>query len=311
MDIFLYFVKGVCVMLKFMVLFFSMGSLFASDVLIPEYTVIKELLKPYSVAEKASINRDLSNIRGLIFSNAKKTKTPTYLATAGAPGARKSSILENYYLTDSLFAGFAYIDPDARALFLMIHTYLSQGINYGTLSKFNDFSEAKKSAYEKWRNASNYIANTLLNEAFKKRISIAHGTTSTGPHVEQNLKILKKNNYRIQYILCGASDQTRQDLIKYRNNTQGNYQSTPEDALNKGALFPKQIPMYFKYADELDLHWSESLKDDFSSVAIVNINKKEIQIKNSVKYQKFTTYIDDTSDIKWSDLIRNFKIKNN
>jgi hypothetical protein len=33
-----------------------------------------------------------------------------------------------------------------------------------------------KLAYEKWRGASNYIASSLLNEAYDKKFNIAHGT---------------------------------------------------------------------------------------------------------------------------------------
>jgi len=51
----------------------------------------------------------------------------------------------------------------------------------------------------------------------------------------------------------------RRDSVTYRNEVVRFYQSSPEDAVSKGILFPQRMQSYFTYADQLYFFWSDSL----------------------------------------------------
>src|SRR3990167_10483221 len=118
---------------------------------------------------------------------------------------------------------------------------------------------AVKNAYEKWRGGPNFIALTLLEDAFLHKRNIAHGTTSTGEHNPKFLAKVKDAGYDITLLLCSCEDAFRKKAIQYRNEEQKFYQSSPEDALNKGKFFPQRMSAYFTYADTLYLFWSDDL----------------------------------------------------
>lgn len=216
-------------------------------------TVIEKNKENYSDNEIKLINKDYENIKDLIFRDKNPSEFPIYVATAGAPGSCKSTILENY-LSDK--QNFVYIDPDQRVLKCMINTYLQSCSSY-MFSKDSVFN-VLNTAYIKWRGASNYIACGILNEAFSLKCNIAHGATSTNMiAIESIYKKLKMNNYKIILLLCYSNDEARINTIYYRLKNQGFIQSTYEDLINKGKFFPECFPIYFKYADEIKLYWTE------------------------------------------------------
>ncbi len=256
----------------------------SNKVLIPE-TVISEHLKNYSDDEIKLINEDLKNVETLSFRDKKPVKKPVYIATAGAPGALKSTTLETILTTEADYNNFVYADPDPRALKLMINTYISESLSFHAISQVESFAIAQKAAYNRWRWASNYIASTIINKAFAKNYNIAHGTTSTSPAVENLYKTLKENGYRIELVLCSAQDKLRLGAVEHRSKTQANYQSTPEDVINKGKMFPERFPVYFKNADKIRLYWADNLESGSKEVA--RIENGKVQIFDQDDYDKF------------------------
>jgi len=227
----------------------------AAETLVPQ-DIVDAHRKDYSQKEMRSLNRDLKNIRETCFDEKTPAKEqPVYVATAGAPGACKSTILETY-LHDK--QNIVYVDPDQRALCFMINTY------YQTLTCYN-ISQAKspqdllKDSYNKWREASNYVSNTLLNESYSGGYNIAHGATSTSSAIKFLYQGLKRKNYKIVLLLCGASDRTRVATCRHRFLTQGFLQESSQDLINKGTMFSERLATYFEYADEIYVYWT----DDF------------------------------------------------
>jgi hypothetical protein len=233
---------------------------------------IESYLQGYNEEEKVAIGKDLEVVRSVCLCNTSETKkveAPLYLATAGGPGARKSTILERFLRDHSLIANTTYIDPDQRALKFMSHTYYSQSLSSLVIGDYENYAMAVKSAYEKWRGASNFIAFTLLEESFLHKKNIAHGTTSTAEHTSKFLAKVKDAGYDVVLLLCSCEDAFRKRAIQYRNEEQKFYQSTPEDALIKGKLFPQRMPAYFTYADTLYLYWSDDLATQERLAAIL------------------------------------------
>lgn len=223
--------------------------------------VIEERLTSYTEKEKEAITRDLEVVRGVCLQGKEefvRQQKPLYIATAGGPGSRKTTILERF-LKESSFSG-AYIDPDQRVLRFMVHTYLNRSLSAFVLREEKSYSQAVKKAYDKWRDASNYIALTLLEEVFANGWNVAHGTTSTASYLPEFFKSLQNRGYSITLLLCSCPDAFREKAIRYRNEEQKFYQASPEDALQKGSAYFENMATYFRYADTLYFYWSEDFE---------------------------------------------------
>ncbi len=266
-------------------------ALSADEYLFFSPQMISTHLKGYSEEELAAIERDLSVVRSVCLPEVQyKSKKPIYLATAGAPGSRKTTILERF-LHNHPALEFAYLEPDTRTLKFMVHTYYSKSLSPFELAEYNNYSLAIKSAYEKWRGASNYISLILLEESFSQKRNIAHGITSTGGHIGSFLEKIKNANYEIVLLLCSCEDDLRQKAIKYRNDEQKFYQSSPEDAISKGKIFPQRIKIYFTWADTLYLFWSDDLFTKERLAAVFDKGNIEIRDSEALKLfiQKYET----------------------
>ena len=181
------------------------ASIEASQELVPTNFVDSQL-KGYSSKDVDLIKEDLANITRLCFRDAthpSQETQPIYIATAGGPGASKSTILEQYLESHP---GFVYADPDQRALVFMINTY-RQSLTNNEIRKSDSYKNLLKKAYEEWRSASNYIACTILNEAYAKAYNIAHGTTSTATQISGLYDRLKEKKYKIVLFLCASPDE--------------------------------------------------------------------------------------------------------
>lgn len=283
-------------------------------------TVLEKMLQEYSAEEQRLINKDLKIVDDVCFYSVCNKNTSGerfYIATAGAPGSRKSTILERFLLKNQ-YRNYVYLDPDQRALKFMAHTYQSRSLNALSIAASDDYGLVQKAAYEKWRSASNYITLRLLEKAFDKKFSIVHGTTSTGPLAPTVVDACKKAGYKIVFLLCSAEDFFRHDAIEYRNREQRFYQSTPEDAVKKGLAFVPRMQFFLEAGDEIYLYWSFSLQERESLCAIVRGGSLEILDSNAYaafvkKYEKDRIVIlnQDEGPVlpSWEELIQGYKLK--
>ena len=221
--------------------------------------MIQRHLQGYSEEEIGEIKKDLTVVRSICLDDAKKADRKFYLATAGGPGARKTTILERFLSSHPEYQQGVYLDPDPRTLRFMVHTYYASSLSPLCIAQKESYDTVIQDAYNKWRAASNYIVLTLLEEAFSMGHSIVYGTTSTGAHIPSFFKKLQENDYEIVLLLCSCPDTVRFDAVQYRNQTVRFYQSSPEDALAKGKLFPQRMKDFFAYADQIYLFWSDDL----------------------------------------------------
>jgi hypothetical protein len=229
----------------------------------PLYTqeFLQDFLKTYTKDEQQLIEKDLEALTAYSFykrSPESLAQKPVYLATAGGPGASKSTVLETYLQANQL-QNYIYTDPDQVALRKMNFTYRDWVSNFN-LAKSRSYKEAYTAAYHKWRWASNYIAHSIFQEAFLKGYNIAHGTTSTSPHIAELYEKLK-NRYKIELLLCYAPDKTRLQAVQIREREQAFVQADPKEVISKGKDFSKRFPIYFQYADKLTFYWQNELKN--------------------------------------------------
>lgn len=263
-------------------------NIFAEGPLFFSTQMIETHLSGYDKEEKTAIMKDLAIVRDVCFSGKHENpERPFYLATAGAPGARKSTILERFLITHPEYAEGVYTDPDQRALKFMVHTYYTRSLNALANASHEKYQMVQKAAYEKWRGASNYIALIVLEEAFQGRFNVIHGSTSTGGHIPLFFEKLKKAGYSLNLILCSCEDSLRAETVNYRCEEQKIYQSTPEDALSKGKFFAQKMEHYFQWADSLYLFWSDALLTP-ERLAATYINKT-LTIHDQEAYSNFVS----------------------
>jgi len=270
-----------CAFLAFV--FLSCISLHAELFFTPE--MISSHLKEYSEEEVRLLNKDLDVVRSVCLDDTHNTETRFYLATAGGPGARKTTILEKFISLHPEYQSGVYLDPDPRTLKFMAHTYYALSLNPLVVASTNSYDQVIQNAYKKWRAGSNYIVLSLLEEAFAKGRSITYGTTSTGGHIPNFFAKLKENDYEIILLLCSCPDDVRYEAVDYRNSVVRFYQSSPEDAVAKGVLFPQRMDSYFAYADRIYFYWSDSL---FAPERLAGVwEKGELILHDSDAMQRF------------------------
>jgi len=233
-------------------------------------------LEPYTEKEVELIQKDLQVVRSVCLDDTHSSKERFYLATAGAPGARKTTILEKFVAAHPEYQDGVYLDFDPRALRFMVHTYYAQSLNSLVISQTKDYDLVIKNAYEKWRAASNYIALKLFEEAVADGKSVVFGTTSTGSHIPKFFAKLKENDYKIVLLLCSCPDQLRKEAVTYRNDVVRFYQSAPEEVISKGKFFPQRMGAYFDYADLMYFYWSDDLLSDERLAAVWQDGKLDV-----------------------------------
>lgn len=265
--------------------------------------MLSKMLDSYSVSEKELIKADLSNIDQLLFRDKKpaKDRLPYYIATAGAPGSIKSTILESIIESDLRFKNAVYLDPDQRALKFMINTYVAKSLNNLTISNNKSYEKSQITAYNYWRSASNYIANTNLQKAYANFYDIAHGTTLTGPYIELLLTKLKQAGYHIILVMCGALEEVRWEGVETRTKNQCFYQTDPKDVIEKARLFPENFSIYLKYADELLIYWTAK---DFQFIKAASVIDKKLTIHNSDAMHDFVQFYNPKLKTKWEELLK-------
>ena len=244
--------------------------------------IIDGFLKDYGPDDREAIAKDLAKIEGIFLSNEKPVAPgmqPIYIATVGGPGASKSTILNNIVKDlKGKNKEFKYVfsDPDQGALIFM-DTY-AQSVN-GSKDK-----AVLQEAYLKWRAASNYISNSLLNRAFDGRFNIVHGATSQGTPLSF-YKDLKEKGYKIYLIFCASTDDNRVKAIENRETVQYLVQSTPEDARNKADTIYRRFQDYFDVADQVDIYWTDVFAQ--GSTLAATFENKKLTIQDQDAFARF------------------------
>lgn len=179
----------------------------------------------YTLEERDEIVMTLKLLVAQQFSKVKSVEKPTYTASAGAPGSGKTFSLECMFgidISNGKFAANAiYVGPDSVVLPQM-------------KAHLKDCTEVGKAqAYEKWRDASNYIANFMLIKAMTDNVNIVHDTTSTSTRVKTILDTLRKLGYTRHMYFYAADKEAREMAIMHRKEKLGFAMVSSLDVVSK------------------------------------------------------------------------------
>jgi len=217
----------------------------------------------YTPEERAQLEQDINTQYRQIWDDQLQQIPAMALITAGAPGAGKTVLLEQFH--QGLIKGghrLAYTDPDAVCLKKgMPTTYEAE------LALTDGTPGSRLAVYNKWRAGSNASAHLMLANWIQAKIPFCFGTTSTGDKTCLLFKLLKDRGYQINLIHVTAPDEVRWGSIQERDKTF--VQTTQEDIVEKGKLLPQRMmDTYLKYADCIDFYYRSEVTEDPSLVAI-------------------------------------------
>jgi hypothetical protein len=250
----------------------------------------QECLKSYNNLEQIAITKDLEVVRSVIMNDyqSKPALARTYVATVGAQGSNADIILESFLEAHPQKSAFVYVDSAQRGLKFMAHTYINRSLNALSLSKFATYKLAIQAAHEKWFKAADYITQTILEEAFAARQSVAHGSLKLSEQNLEYLNQLKRNGYKTVLLLCGANDETRKAAAETPAADQHLYLNLATDVMLEGRNFAASLPLYVENADEILIYWTPTV--DGAKILAARIQDKKLSITDPVAYSAFTSW---------------------
>lgn len=211
-------------------------------------------------------------------------RSPVYLAEAGPPLSGKTTLGEQWANANpQRYGQAAQIDPDRKGLKFMMHAYQGYLTADRMVANAPDFPSAQQRAYNIARPASNYVTLEMLNTAGEAGFNIRHSTTMTSPHVGSLLGNVKDLGYDIDLLLCWSPDDVRAEAARYRASEQANYQTTPEDVVNKGIVFPQRFGNYFAQGNNVGLFWRDSFTSNARLAAFYSGGEETIYDENAFR----------------------------
>lgn len=254
--------------------------------LIPNHIVDSKLDK-YTADEKRRIEKDLQALDDLVFRFlSPQIAGLEYLSTAGAPGTKKTTNIEQSYIDNGWKHKYAYVDPDSMR-YIMTHTFLADVMESERCEDIkNAYDEADHSivdvvrvamkhietspaiaadpkvmeeGYDHWREASQYVSERILNKAFDEGYHILHGTTATSPHMAGLYETLKDQGRSIELKIFTSPDHVRWEAVNKRSQEQNDHHVLEGDVLGKGKMFYDRVPIYMDYADKMSFYWASEL----------------------------------------------------
>lgn len=180
-----------------------------------------------------------------------------FMLSAGAPGAGKTMLLEQLVANDKAFKAVMFMDPDERALKLMSR-FIEDRRNFAKQFGDDDLVGLALS-YTKWRWASNWVSNTMMNRAAEQGRDILLGTTATSPF----MGVLYNNAHALGYeshtIIVCAPKEVREESARRRFEVEATRFTNDTDI--KGKMFYERLPDLMKHTHKFSLYWRSNASE--------------------------------------------------
>ena len=229
----------------------------------------------YNEAERRLIESELERLYAQLSQNCTVSGVrKNFTLSAGAPGAGKSTLLEALLLRDRTLQNAVFSDPDECALKLM-HVYQED------IHKFGGGPQGLALSYTKWRWASNYISNSIMNKAGADQFDVLLGTTATGAAVRFLYDNAHREGYEVTTLIVAAPENVRVESARRRFEEEQT--RFTNDTAEKGKLFYERAPLYFERSDHFSLYWRDAVQGEPVLAAMGQNGAITIEDREAVK----------------------------
>lgn len=244
-------------------------------------------LQEFSALERSNINDEFFRIQHNTFQDREPLEDakPVYVATAGPNGALQSVVFKDHLEKYPFLISSDYDRHASRLVNKLGQPFDCRQVlpSYvpGDVPYYNEYLDILNC---KFRSIAHYFTGKILQKAFSEGYHVAHLSTSTDINIEKRYRWLKKNNYKIVLLLCGSMPYEFQAAYSGNKFIGGKNQCLlpPNDE-----AFQTSLPTYFKYADEIHLHWTKNLDVNSTKAAIYDVKQRFLIIKNAHAYRCF------------------------
>lgn len=202
-----------------------------------------------------------------------------FYITAGGPGAGKATLVRSLNQPGNFLGNAVHMDPDE--LLKLFMPYVAQ------IAEEGDTDDARAAAYARWRWASIYMCNTLVNRLAQDGYNIILGTTGTSQSTRFLYDAVHAAGYTSCLIMCHASEEVRLASVDKRFLEERRF--TPiEDVKKKGnEMFPDAVMMHFTCAQDIALFWRAAVNEAPRQLAFFSAFTGDYQIHDSWFLEKF------------------------
>ena len=223
----------------------------------------------YDADDRALIDAELERIYADITAGKPKGSNTFYI-TAGGPGAGKTTFIRHAQEGDNPLARAVHADPDE--LIKSFRPYTEQ------ITREGDSDDARAAAYDRWRWASVYLCNTIVNKLAQDGYDIVLGTTGTSASVKFIYQAAHNAGYQSHLIICHASEDTRVESTQKRFVEERRFIPI-EDVKKKGnEMFPAVVDVHLAHAQNIAILWREGR--DAAPVLAATLDQHSITVKN-------------------------------
>lgn len=258
-------------------------------------------------------NKNVNDKPKFIVSTDKKnfSETPLYIASAGGPGAGKSTALLQYVaeIFDVAVPAEWWVEPSLskaiNKIFFGIVPQTKEGDPDKVLDKKNipavlvspdrrgilslalemrGQPTSDREFYLEYRAASNFLSNFVLNAAFHGKRGIVHDTTLSSPAAVNNLMALRNAGYFIGIFMQGAPLNTREEAADERNKVF--FQSLKSNVTAQDEVFAKQLPEIVALSHHVVVGWRDG-KDEPSKTVAKIYDGRHIHVSDVAGFEKY------------------------
>lgn len=201
----------------------------------------------YSAEDLALIEAEKTRLYAALTAGKQPGAHKTFYITSGGPGSGKTTLIRKAQQGGGTLARAVHVDPDE-----IIKSFAPYA---DAIAAQGDSDAARAQAYDRWRWASVYMANTIVNQLAADGYDIVLGTTGTSPSVRFIYQAAHDAGYASALIMCHAPESVRLDSGARRFEIERRF--TPEaDVREKGnKLFPEIVTTHFTQAQSIFLLW--------------------------------------------------------
>lgn len=235
----------------------------------------------YDASERALIDTELERIYADITAGKPKGSNTFYI-TAGGPGAGKTTFIRHTQDNPaSALSRAVHADPDE--LIKSFRPYTEQ------IAREGDSDDARAAAYDRWRWASVYLCNTIVNKLAADGYDIVLGTTGTSASVKFIYQAAHNAGYQSQLIICHASEDTRIESTQKRFVEERRFIPI-EDVKKKGnEMFPAVVDVHLAHAQNIAILWRQGR--DSAPVVAATLDQQSMTVKNQPALTAFAAEI--------------------